>query len=578
MEAELYRCTRPLIGRVENATYRESSNRLYRHNCYIEALPPRWDFKDLVGLITREPYYDEEERKKTALERLELVNNLAKCVFAMPDCIEIERKFSGMLRSGYCDRNPLSPEFVRQLRSGFPSLDLSQGTPVMRTTSCGFGIIGPSGVGKSLMVESILGLYPQVIVHEKYNESIFLQKQLVWLKIDCPFDATLGGLCISFFDMVDAVLGTSYVGEYGIKRHKTSIDTLLQNMAKLAAALGLGVLVIDEIQRLICRRENDPRGMLKFFEQLSNTFGVPVVLVGTLKAYKLFSESFASSRRLAGQGDVLLKNFARDECWKHFLQKVWNYQYTKIPTPLTPNLADVMYEESQGIADIAVKLYMLAQWRVIGENDERITGALIRKVADESLNAVRPILRALSNKDLDALKFVDDIKIEDRDLDDYFRTCAKKVTLSGVLNTLENQQKAITANNADATDSPVGLVASLLLSAGHAREIAINCARQAIDRFARETDIKKATAEAFRLAAESSEPEPVNHLQKEPQTRSIAATVSKTASKKVKTSPANGDLRRICAEAKRKGQPIYETLRGAGHIKPATEFMEVTNG
>jgi ABC-type dipeptide/oligopeptide/nickel transport system ATPase component len=578
METDLYRSIRPLIGRTEDATYRESPNRLYRHNCYIEALPSRWDVREVHRLITQEPYYDEEERKEPALVRLESVNNISKCVFAMPDCFDIERKFSGMLRSGYSDRNPLLPEYVRQLRSGFPSLDLNNGPPVMRTTSHGFGIIGPSGVGKSLMIESILGLYPQVIVHEKYNDTIFLQKQLVWLKLDCPFDATMGGLCISFFDMIDTILGTDYIQQYGIRRRKTTIDIMLQSMAKLAASLGLGALIIDEIQRLICRKEIDPKMMLKFFEQLTNTFSVPIILVGTLKAFKLFSESFASSRRLAGQGDIIVKNFAKDECWERFIVKLWKYQYTSTSTPLSRHLINVMYEESQGIADIAVKLYMLSQWRVIGATDERITGSLIRKVADESLNAVKPILTALSNNDMEALKDVDDVKIENRVLMEYFRTCAKRVTLSGTLNTLENQQRAATRNKEEMAESPVGRIASLLICAGHSRDVAVKCANTAASRFAQETDLKKATAEAFRLAIENGDSELGNEPQQELREAKKTEIVKANLHDKHETVTVSGDLRQICAAAKKKGQPVYEVLREAGYIKPATEFMEAIHG
>ncbi|MDD2336634.1 MAG: ATP-binding protein [Geobacteraceae bacterium] len=578
MNIDHYRSTRPLIGNTENATYRESTNHLYRHNCYIEALPPRWETAEVCKRLSLEPYYDEDERRKPALDRLECVNNISKCVFVMPDCIEIERRFSGMLRSGYCERNPLTAQYIRQIRSGFPSHDFSNGMPLTRTSSVGFGIIGPSGVGKSLMVESVLGLYPQVIVHEKYNGEIFLQKQLVWLKLDCPFDATLGGLCISFFDMVDTILGTNYAEKYHVRKSNSTITIMLQKMAMLAASLGIGALIIDEIQRLVCRKDIDPKGMLRFFEQLTNTFKVPVILVGTLKAFKLFSESFASSRRLAGQGDMIVKNFAKDMCWKRFLSKLWKYQYTNIPTPLTNNLMDVMFEECQGIADIAVKLYMLSQWRVIGAKDERITGNLIRTVANESLNAVKPILTALSRNDIEALKDVDDVRIENRDLTEYFRTCAKKVILSGTLNTLENQQNAATASKEDMLESPVGRIASLLICAGHRREFAIKCASTAAARFAHETDLKKATAEAFRLALEVEE-----HSEKIiEQEKALTPEVMREVKIKKPITSVNpsisGDLRQICAVAKKNRQPVFEALRKAGYIKPATEFMEAIYG
>ena len=44
---------------------------------------------------------------------------------------------------------------------------------------------------------------------------------------------------------------------------------------------------------------------------------------------------------------------------------LWDYQWTKKEVPLTPEISDIMYEESQGIIDIAVKLYAMAQIRAI---------------------------------------------------------------------------------------------------------------------------------------------------------------------------------------------------------------------
>lgn len=260
------------------------------------------------------------------------------------------------------------------------------------------------------------------------------------------------------------------------------------------------------------------------------------------------------------------------------MTKLWKYQYTNIPTPLTKHLLDVMYEECQGIADIAVKLYMLSQWRAIGAKDERITGYLIRTVADESLNAVKPILTALSRNDMEALKDVDDVRIENRDLTEYFRTCAKKVILSGTLNTLENQQNAATASKEDIVESPVGRIASLLICAGHPREFAIKCASTAAARFAHETDLKKATAEAFRLALEVEE-----HSEKiiEQEKALTPEVMGEVKIKKPKTSvnrSLSGDLRQICAVAKKNRQPVFEALRKAGYIKPATEFMGVIHG
>ena len=138
-----------------------------------------------------------------------------------------------------------------------------------------------SGIGKSLAVERILRLYPQVIHHSKYQGRNFTYSQIVWLKLDCPFDGSLKGLCINFFQAVDSILGTSYHKNYGSKTRTT--DEMLPYMALVAANHGIGILVIDEIQRLSLAKSGGSEKMLNFFVQLVNTVGVPVILFGTYK-------------------------------------------------------------------------------------------------------------------------------------------------------------------------------------------------------------------------------------------------------------------------------------------------------
>ena len=401
-----------LIGERINATYRKSLEPLHQHNCFIEALPEALTPEKVTKLIARYPFYDERERSLPDLQRLAAVQRISSCIFPMPEFLEFEQKFSRMIRNGYLGRNPEDGEWIRQMRAGFPDLDFDQDglgfKPLIRSTAAGFTVVGTSGVGKSTIVESILGLNPQIIVHTEYNGKPFDQQQLVWLKLECPFDGSLKGLCLSFFAAVDEILGTRHSAQYANSRRWTAIE-LLPAMAKLAATLGLGVLVIDEIQRLSKAASGGAQMMLKFFIQLTNTFGVPVVLIGTYEALALFTGNFAMARRAAGQGDVIISNLKHDEYWTHFLNKLWRYQWTKEPTPLTPPLNRAMYNESQGIVDIAVKLYMLAQWSIIGEESELLTPKIIKDVALKNFNAARPILQALRYNDTEALSRITDI-------------------------------------------------------------------------------------------------------------------------------------------------------------------------
>lgn len=562
MKHPVNRNNRLLVGEHCVATYTVSEEPLHRHNCFIEALPPSLTPEKVVSLTARNPIYDERDRTLPPLRRLDAVHRIANCVFPMPEFLELEQKFSRMIRNGYLVRNPLEKEWIRQLRSGFPDLETSQEgrgfLPLMRSTAAGFAIIGASGVGKSTMVEGILGLYPQVIVHTGYNGTPFDQQQLVWLKLDCPWDGSLKGLCLNFFDAIDQILGTRYIDQYGKGR---TVDALLPIMARLAAALGLGVLVIDEIQRLNEAYSGGAQKMLNFFVQLTNTIGVPVVLVGTFKAFSLFTSDFAMARRSAGQGDIIISNLQFDELWDHFLSKLWKYQWTSKPQCLSPQLSKAMYEESQGIVDIAVKLYMLAQWSVIGEESEQLTPEGIRSVAKSNFHAARPILQALRLNDIGALGKIKDLLPQSGDVDQFLAKAVKRVTLAGALDTLQNQEQQNPHDKKELLESPESQVAALLVSAGYPIQVSQQSAHQAVKRHATATDLKLVTSEAFRLAADQE----IQACELVPSPQQVP--------KNIKRVSMSGDLREIAKPALKKKISAYEELKAAGVIKPVSEFL-----
>lgn len=554
-----------MIGERRSAVYTESEEPMYKHNCYIEALPPTRTLEEVASLMARYPVYNSCERALPPLQRLEAVHRIANCVFPMPDFLLLDQKISRMIRNGYLVRNPLEAGWRRQMLAGFPSLmeqaDDKMLLPLMRSTAASIAIIGQSGVGKSTMVDSVLGLYPQIIVHTEYGGCAFDQQQLVWLKLECPFDGSLKGLCMGFFEAVDEIVGTRYSAQYGNRRR--TVDDLLPIMARLAAELGLGVLVIDEIQRLNEAHSGGAQKMLNFFVQLTNTFGLPMVLVGTYKAFGLFTSDFAMARRISGQGDVIVSNLKEDDYWKRFLEKLWKFQWTKVETPIGPKLSKAMYEESQGIVDIAVKLYMLAQWSIIGEESELITPELIREIAKDNFHAVRPILQALRDKDLSTLSKIKDVVPHPEDLERTLNIAVKRVILSGSVDIIGNHEKQ--GNLADATESmesPVTQIAALLIAAGHPVKQAQEWAYQAVQRFSATSDIKEASSEAFRLATESLIQE-----------KNIT-TASKSKIKAAKVVSLSGDLREVVKPALKKKEAAYDVLESGGVIRSATEFLD----
>ena len=201
------------IGNKVNATYLPSEIPLYRHNAFIEALPQLYTSEQVCKLVRRKPSYNESERVLPDHIRLQLVQTISHYVEPLPNLLDIEQRISRTIRNGYVNRNPISAEWIRQIRSGFPDLNFGENIPgyqpVIRSNSNSFSIIGISGVGKTTTIECILPLYHQVIIHIEYDGHNLNRIQVTWLKIECPQDGSLKGLCLNFFQAIDLLTGNS---------------------------------------------------------------------------------------------------------------------------------------------------------------------------------------------------------------------------------------------------------------------------------------------------------------------------------------------------------------------------------
>ncbi|MBX7223321.1 MAG: ATP-binding protein [Blastocatellia bacterium] len=402
-------------GAEVEAAYIDQEIPFYQGNPLIEALPPIMVADQVTDRLSFYPPYHPDQRLAPSHLRFHLIQAALRFFAVLPVHLDLERRFSCMIRGGYLGRNPAL--------TTFPSLFHSQGEGVEdmsrypRSTAHGFTILGISGVGKTRGVEAILSLYPQIVNHTRYREWNFPHRQLVWLKIDCPSDGSIKGLCLNLFQAMDDLLHTRYYELYAGTRR--TVDELLPRFTRIAALHSLGVLVVDEIQNLHEASSGGSKRVLNFMVQLINSIGLPVVLVGTYKALSLFTSEFRHTRRGSGQGDLVWDRMNCDAVWQLFTESLWRYQFVRDRVPCSPELNQALYEVTQGITDFAVKVFMLAQVRAIVTGTETITTAIIRSVAEDSLRMAYPILHALKTGNTRLLATVDDV--HPIDFDDFVR-------------------------------------------------------------------------------------------------------------------------------------------------------------
>ncbi|MBS4192853.1 AAA family ATPase [Bacillus sp. FJAT-49705] len=409
-----------LKGEMEEAMYKPQPLTEYAHNPFIEALPPIFEEDEVLDRFMVTPRISQQDKQSETNIRYHVLKRVKNFIQPLPIHFEVERRLSTLIRRGYLARNPLDKMFLERIRLLHQLREneeqahkyIDKRLNHIRSTADSLSIIGISGIGKTTAIERLLLMYPQVIKHDTYEEQLFNRTQIVWLKIDCPYDGSLSTLCKSFFKAIDDLLGTRYLEKFGYLNRITS--TMLLHMTTLASMYGIGVLVIDEIQHLL-HSKNDQEEMLNFFVTLSNTVGIPTVLIGTSKAQQLFKGNFRQARRAASDGAIIWDRMTEDsEEWEFFLETLWELQCLKKRSELTEEVKKAFYEECQGITSVAVNLFILAQERALfdeNNSDEKITVKVLKQTAKKDMKIIQPMLTAIRENDFAAMYKYEDIMI-----------------------------------------------------------------------------------------------------------------------------------------------------------------------
>jgi len=394
-------------GAIPQACYQDQQLPEYQDNPLISALPPIYDLHQLVSKLKKYPSFDPKEILLDGRIRAHAIARLLNNFFQpLTHHLELEQKISLMIRQGYIGRNPASGAWYAHLQNGYRRIEDDNLEAIayqtVSSTANSLSLFGCSGCGKTRALERVFSMYPQALYHPEYHIA-----QLTYLKIDCPMDGDLDELCLSFFNEVDKILGTHYSQSHG--RKKLGTKRLLASMCQVANLHALGVLIIDEVQNLNEAKSGGAEKMHNFFVSLVNTIGVPIIQVGTHRASKFFQRTFRAARRISGLGSIRWDRLPRDEHWRRMLGRLWKYQWLRNASPLDEELESTMYDLTQGVMDIVIKLFTLAQIRAIVTGVESIKPLLLRKVYDDEFKPVHPMISALRSGRAELIAKYDDL-------------------------------------------------------------------------------------------------------------------------------------------------------------------------
>jgi len=323
---------------------------------------------------------------------------------------------------------------------------------------------------------------------------------------------------------------------------------LLAQALQVSHTHHVGVLVIDEIQNLVKARRNED-DIIRFLVRMSNIIGIPVIRAGTNETLSLLQTTFCGARRGIGEGSIIWDRMVANAHWDSFMEGLWEYQWTKTFTELTDDIRNLFYYETQGIIDIAIKLYKMVQWRAMSNGGaEEITTDLIKEVAKEGLFIVRPMLDSIREGDLEwMLKYKDIAPIN---TDEYERQCKNRMDAIK-LQELRNASRQIK----NRTISPqLNYVIAKLIKLDIEIFRAKECAEKVILENEEKLSVDELVKEAYLIALDGNTSKP--------------KVESKQSPKEKKRTPKyqTGDLRQIFAKSIENSTSGYLEFQQVGYI------------
>ncbi|MHB8886648.1 MAG: ATP-binding protein [Methylovirgula sp.] len=432
-------------------------------NPFVHRLPPRIGKPQQFRLLRRLPLWSAEERALSHIDRRHRVLRLLDYMDPLNGQLDLVERFDMAIRQGYRGRNPSTLSYRRSLiesandiAAGRDPLAPNDSVRVVAEAGYeavypagdpraprmpGFSILGCPGMGKSATIERILHNYPLIIRHTDTADMIV---QVPALKIECPSTGSRKSFCIEFFRLLDERLEQQgkLAARYG--KSTRTVEEMLANVQHFVRLNAIGTLIVDEIQNLTASKEGIAP-LVNFLVAMANKIGVGIVMIGTMAAKDIPQAAFHSARRATGLGGFVWDPMQRGKEWDTFVKTMWKFQWTNIATPLHEELNAALFEHSQGVIDILIKLFILAQLRVITNSElsgtpEAITCEVIEAVARDELAMVSPMIEALRTGDYELLDRYTDLK----PFHEYFGSLVKQTTGSSV----ENIRARLTAEEA----------------------------------------------------------------------------------------------------------------------------------
>jgi len=337
-------------------------------NPLIEALPTMLEEREQIGAMANKPDLNlAESRQQTTSMRMLDVDVLDELYVPPGMSSRFATCVDQLVRRSYLPRSPLCPKATKRL---YDVKSLLKDQQVHKTTLAGVIFLeGMSGMGKTRLTRIVLGRLPQVIRHSPSGCYGMNLCQVVWLSVDAPVGGSMHGLMIRMLMALDTALGIQgTAAANAAPGERVSVDTLIGKFAQVAATHKLGILHLDDFQRVTESQVGRER-VLHFIMQLANVIGCPIIFSGTPATLKVLekmenkAQGFETARRICSAGHFSLQRpiAATDAEFMNMVSILLKFQWLDDLLGKNADVFNTLYGLSCGITSVVIHLHKQAQ-------------------------------------------------------------------------------------------------------------------------------------------------------------------------------------------------------------------------
>ena len=313
----------------------------------IMHIPEMKQGQELISALSVLPEYHDNVRNENQAVRLMELSAIQRIYVPSEMSIEIYLKmYLALVRSLQKKSTNIA---IKQRYENYKEIQQQSYNGILGGSDS-FTIIGTSGIGKSSAISRAIS----VIAENRIIESKNLCMPIIpFLVVQCPFDSSVKGLLFEILRKVDETLGSNYY-QYALRSRATT-DMLIGSVAQVSLN-HIGMLVVDEIQNVA--NSKNGKSLIGALTQLINNSGISICMVGTPESSVFFEQAMQLARRSVG---LKYTTMSYDEYFQSFCKVLFQYQYTRHRTEITPAIVEWLYEHSSGIVSIVISLIYDAQ-------------------------------------------------------------------------------------------------------------------------------------------------------------------------------------------------------------------------